>query len=126
MKKLLTFGASLLICGVMIAQKNLPETTPVLRDGIEEGVLAMNLYPNPNTGGLLNLEVSGLNLETQSIVHFSIVDRTGHARLNQRYKIQELTSFTNRIDLSQIPPGIYTVRLVAGNTVLNQRLAIGG
>lgn len=125
MKKLITFGAALFICGAMVAQKNFTDATPVERSGAEEQSLAMNLYPNPNNGGVLNIEVSGLNLDTQSSIDFSIVDRTGHARLRQRYTVQELTSFTNRIDLAKVPPGIYTVRLVAGNATINQRLAIG-
>lgn len=125
MKKLMIFGASMLLCGAMIAQKQFPEPVPTLRDGIDEGELTMNIYPNPNSGDMLNLEVSGINLDTQSNIDLSIVDRTGHPRLNQRYTVKEVTSITNRIDLSKVPPGMYTVRVVAGNTTLHQRLAIG-
>jgi uncharacterized delta-60 repeat protein len=76
------------------------------------------LYPNPNEGSfLISMQLnSGMELQ------FTIVDATGRMMMNETWN--ESGSFQKQINADQLGAGIYFVRVVIGEDVINKRMIV--
>ena len=83
------------------------------------GADAFNIYPNPNNGKFV-LEISSLQDQRVSL---DILAVDGKKVYEKNYgKIQGQT--TEQIDLSNMPSGIYLVKLMMGDEINTQKLII--
>jgi hypothetical protein len=97
-----------------------PPPPPVLAN---EPVTAgrFTVYPNPVTTGLIRIEAE-LNKPVAE-AGLTISGPTGQALRQSTVKVGG-TTFSQQLDLSQLPTGLYFIRLKAGDAVLTQKVII--
>ncbi|MBD2767202.1 T9SS type A sorting domain-containing protein [Hymenobacter sp. BT664] len=93
--------------------------TAILGAANSEALLrAVSVFPNPSATGVFDLEIHGANAKggLEVLVSNALGQRvhTGSARDN----------FTNPLDLSRLPAGLYTLRLRNGAETMTSRLSI--
>jgi hypothetical protein len=92
--------------------------------GLEEGqesISNMQVYPNPATD---NLTVSFKNTSL-SVVTISLVNQLGQSVLSVTNKYGQSGTRTEKLDISNIPSGIYYVQIGTGNKeVMTQKILI--
>ncbi|HEX8657488.1 MAG TPA: fibronectin type III domain-containing protein [Hymenobacter sp.] len=92
---------------------------PVVASATSEALMrAVSVFPNPSTTGLFDLEIHGAraNGPLEVLVTNALGQRVhkGAARDN----------YTNKLDLSGLAPGIYTLRLRNGEEYMTSRISI--
>lgn len=95
-----------------------PETILFERN-TENGVFAA-LYPNPNNGDMVNLNIAGLDSES---VQVRIFDATGRVVFSNRYVVEgalnTIVSFDN-----PLTSGMYIVEMTYGKEVITERMMV--
>lgn len=95
-----------------------PEALLVERN-TENGVFAA-LYPNPNNGDMVNLNIAGLDSES---VQVRIFDATGRVVFSNRYVVEgalnTIVSFSN-----PLTAGMYIVEMTFGKEVITERMMV--
>lgn len=85
----------------------------------ENGVFAA-LYPNPNNGDMVNLNIAGLDSES---VQVRIFDATGRVVFSNRYVVEgalnTIVSFDN-----PLTSGMYIVEMTFGKEVITERMMV--
>lgn len=76
-----------------------------------------HVFPNPSSGQVfIELEE---NLETEQINLFSLDGRLLESKLNPQFQDNQL-----KIDVSQVPTGLYLLMIQSGNQIFNYRLMV--
>ncbi|MBL7964386.1 MAG: T9SS type A sorting domain-containing protein [Flavobacteriales bacterium] len=89
---------------------------------VDQGGVALGVYPNPNRGDLVTLQLSGLP-ETEQQVQVEIMDMHGRMVVTRSYAAASLLNTT--IDLGgSLASGLYNVNVTFGTERLSQRLVI--
>jgi hypothetical protein len=79
-----------------------------------------NIYPNPNNGELVNLNITGIN---SNEVYVRIMDSMGREVYTNRYAVDG--SLNTMVSFSKsLSQGIYMVEMRAGETVKTQRMVV--
>ena len=101
-------------------QIQVPPPPPVLAN---EPVPAgrFTVYPNPVSTGLIRVEVE-LNKPVAE-AGLTVTGPTGQALRQSTVRVGG-TTFSQQLDLSQLPAGLYFIRLKAGDVVLTQKVII--
>jgi len=88
--------------------------------GINDAALdkAIRLYPNPSGSGTIFLELSGT---TSTVAEIEIFDMQGRMLKNI---VQPNTGDVIRIDVSAMPGGMYQLRVVDEDAILNKRFIL--
>lgn len=81
------------------------------------GSLAIDLHPNP-TRGPLTLRVTGTTAKTAVVEVFDVLGR----RVLQRDLGTQLAESEHRLDLAEVPAGLYIVRVSSGTESITKRL----
>ncbi|MFZ4786194.1 MAG: T9SS type A sorting domain-containing protein, partial [Flavobacteriales bacterium] len=118
-----TFGTvrEVLIAGVApsMVMEN-PGTEVVLVDKINEGGVFASLYPNPNAGESVNLNIAGIESES---VNISIMDASGRVVWSNRYVVDGALFTTVNFD-RPLAAGMYMVEMVYNGQVMTQRMMV--
>lgn len=93
--------------------------TAVAISATSEALLrAVSVFPNPSATGIFDLEVHGANAKSGLDVQVTNV-------LGQRvYSGSARDNYTNRLDLSVLAPGIYTLQVRNGNERMTRQVSI--
>ncbi len=78
------------------------------------------IYPNP-VRDVMNLV---LNPGKSRNVKVLVLDMSGHTVLNQNFEIQSENLSTLRIPVSDLPSGMYMVRIQAGTNVMSRKMIV--
>ncbi len=89
---------------------------------IDETNFFTSVYPNPS-GGLINIKIQ---LAEEEWVQLDLYDLNGRLIRNLLSEIQLPELRTIPIDISDQPPGIYFVKITAGNMEKTERVIIAG
>jgi len=82
--------------------------------------LTFGLYPNPNNGELVNLNLTG---SSDDIVFVRIIDGTGRVIYSNRYAVEG--SLNTVVNFSNpLAAGFYLVELTTANEVITQRMMV--
>ena len=101
-------------------QIQIPPPPPVLAtEPITTGTFSV--YPNPVSNGLVRVEADFVKPVSEASL--TITAATGQAVRQMMLKVGS-TKLTEQLDLSQLPTGLYFLRLNAGDAVLTQKLVI--
>lgn len=95
-------------------------TEVVLVDKINEGGVFASLYPNPNTGESVNLNIAGIESES---VNISIMDASGRVVWSNRYVVDGALFTTVNFD-RPLAAGMYMVEMVYNGQVMTQRMMV--
>jgi Secretion system C-terminal sorting domain len=82
----------------------------------------LRVYPNPSVGGLVRVEAELATATTEAAL--SISGPTGQTLRQQTVSVKNGTTVSESLDLSQLPNGLYFVRLQAGDSVQTRKLMI--
>jgi hypothetical protein len=119
-----TFGTAydLLIAGVAPGGMAMEDagTEVVLLDKINEGGVFASLYPNPNNGESVNLNIAGIESES---VNISIMDASGRVVWSNRYVVDGTLFTTVNFD-RPLAAGMYMVEMVYNGQVMTQRMMV--
>lgn len=80
-------------------------------------ITSLSIYPNPSKGFLI---VAANNLKDGAANHYSIYDVTGRLMLEKQ--LQNATSFSETIDISEFKSGLYFVEVSSGNSVSRRKI----
>jgi hypothetical protein len=84
------------------------------------GEMDANIYPNPNSGDLVNLNITGIN---SNEVYVRIMDSMGREVYTNRYAVDG--SLNTMVSFSKsLSQGIYMVEMRAGDVVKTQRMVV--
>ncbi|MDO9255991.1 MAG: T9SS type A sorting domain-containing protein [Bacteroidales bacterium] len=78
------------------------------------------VYPNP-VSDVMNLM---LNPGKATFALVSVIDITGHTVLNQRFDMQSEELSTIQVPVSELPSGIYMVKIQAGGNVIARKVLV--
>jgi hypothetical protein len=93
--------------------------TAVVASATSEALLrAVSVFPNPSTTGVFDLEIHGAR--AKGPLEVSVTNALGQ----RVHKGTARDNFTNKLDLSGLAPGIYTLRLRNGEEHITSRLSI--
>jgi len=82
--------------------------------------IAANLYPNPNNGEMVNLNMTGISTDN---VHVRIMDGMGRVVYSNRYTVDG--SLNTIVTFSKpLAAGLYMVEFTTGNEVITQRMMV--
>lgn len=82
--------------------------------------ITANIYPNPNNGELMNINLTGI---TSSEVFVRIMDSMGREVYNNRYTVDG--SLNTMVSFSKpLAQGVYMVEFTSGNEVITQRMVV--
>lgn len=82
----------------------------------------MNVYPNPNTGGAINLQINGISSEEVLVV---VYDMFGKEMFSKVIITNENDNDVHAIDPSQkLPAGIYIISATSDQKIYNKRLIV--
>lgn len=98
-----------------------PQETDEAMNGVETlNSVSANLYPNPNNGDLVNLNMTGI--ATQD-VFVRIMDSMGKVVYTNRYTVDG--SLNTIVNFSQpLSAGLYMVEFTSGSEVVTQRMMV--
>ena len=97
-----------------------PPPPPVLANE-PVSVGRFTVYPNPVTTGLIRVEADLAKPVAEA--GLTVTGPTGQALRQSTVRVGG-TSFSQQLDLSQLPTGLYFIRLKAGDAVLTQKVVI--
>ncbi len=80
------------------------------------------VYPNPTAGGLVRVEAELTTPATEAAL--SISGPTGQTLRQQSVSVKNGTTVSESLDLSQLPNGLYFLRLQAGDSSQTRKLVI--
>lgn len=83
----------------------------------------LSVFPNPNSGDVLSLVIENLLPEKHRSIEVTITNRAGETVFRDRFQNEE-KRFAERLDLNDLPRGLYTVKVVLDRIVLTERLAV--
>jgi hypothetical protein len=79
-----------------------------------------NLYPNPNTGDMVNLNIANIDVDN---VFVNITDMQGRIVYTNRYTVDG--SLNTIVTFAQpLANGVYNVQFIIGNEILNEKLMV--
>jgi len=79
-----------------------------------------NIYPNPNNGDLVNLNITGI---TSNEVYVRVLDSMGREVYTNRYSVDG--SLNTMVNFNQsLAQGVYMVEITAGDEVKTQRMIV--
>lgn len=124
MKKLILTLLTVAVCtaGAHVATAAINGGEPVTVTQGDE--LRLAIFPNPNKGEQLQVTAGTLNPRAHRLLEITILDRAGQRFLQETFRVGDVEQFVEKIDLKGIQEGMYTVKVVVGQTVLHQRLFI--
>jgi hypothetical protein len=119
-----TYGAAYMVAvngtspaAASMAINNTPVANAVMST---MGEMDANIYPNPNSGELVNLNITGIN---SNEVYVRIMDSMGREVYTNRYAVDG--SLNTMVNFGQsLSQGIYMVEMRAGDTVKTQRMVV--
>lgn len=82
----------------------------------ETSDLLWRIYPNP-ARDMLQVEMLDVSWDTERVVRYKLIDSTG-----RRVSKGSFIGIQTQLNLSQTPPGIYTLELVSEEVVLQRKL----
>jgi hypothetical protein len=84
------------------------------------GNISSNIYPNPNNGDVMNINLTGV---TSNEVFVRIMDGMGRVVYTNRYSVDG--SLNTMVSFSKpLAQGVYMVEFTAGNEVITQRMMV--
>lgn len=84
------------------------------------GSASANLYPNPNNGDMVNLNMTGISSDN---VFIRIMDSMGRVVYSNRYTVEG--SLNTIVTFSKpLASGLYMVEFTSGNDVITQRMMV--
>lgn len=89
---------------------------------IEENFSSFALYPNPNNGDYVNINLSNINQEVERIT-IDIFDMFGK-RVISRQIANSGNQFNTIMPLDGIASGVYTVAIIVGDEVRTERMIV--
>lgn len=88
--------------------------------GYNDSNVSANLYPNPNNGDMVNLNMTGI---TAKDVHIRIMDGMGKVVYTNRYTVEG--SLNTIVTFSKpLASGLYMVEFTSGSEVTTQRMMV--
>jgi Secretion system C-terminal sorting domain/Matrixin/IPT/TIG domain len=84
-----------------------------------ENSMHLRLFPNP-TANLLNIELIGANAIRE--ISFSLFDANGICIPELQYELQRLSKTTWKVDLKDLPSGMYLARLGCNSSYSNHKI----
>lgn len=92
------------------------------RSMIEGGAKAM-LYPNPNNGEALFVNIDGIDASVERVM-IDIYDIAGKRVISEQIAGQGSNTLFTQLSLNDLNSGMYIVNIIAGEEVFTQRLAV--
>jgi len=91
------------------------------QQGLTSGMsIAANIYPNPNNGEMVNLNMTGITADN---VHVRIMDSMGRVVYTHRYAVDG--SLNTIVTFSKpLAGGLYMVEFTSGTEVITQRMMV--
>jgi Secretion system C-terminal sorting domain len=89
---------------------------------LADGNFFTSVYPNPS-GGLINIKIQ---LAEEEWVQMDLYDLNGRLIRNLLSEIQPPELRTMQVDMTDQPPGIYFVKIIAGDMEKTERVIIAG
>lgn len=100
-------------------------------DGVEAateatftGTPKLEMYPNPNRGDRVTVQVSNIDPSTVRQLNVTILNNLGQRVLMQDFRLQNERVFKQQLSLLDIKPGIYVVQVTIGDKVISDRLVV--
>jgi GEVED domain/Secretion system C-terminal sorting domain len=93
---------------------------PIVNEERTEIMVEANLYPNPNTGDMVNLNLANIDVDN---VFVNITDMNGRIVYTNRYSVDG--SLSTIVTFAQpLANGVYNVQFIIGNEILNEKLMV--
>jgi len=84
---------------------------------------SVKLYPNPNTGELLFIDLVNWNENTE--IQIALIDVAGIKYFEQRLNVNENGEFSGKLNMpTNLAPGLYFIQLISGNKLETYKLLI--
>jgi hypothetical protein len=97
-----------------------PAQEPISAVEVAGGNISSNIYPNPNNGDVMNINLTGV---TSSEVFVRIMDSMGREVYTNRYSVDG--SLNTMVSFSKpLAQGVYMVEFTAGTEVITQRMMV--
>jgi hypothetical protein len=81
----------------------------------------ISIVPNPVSNGMATVRLSA---STTGTVELRVIDLAGKIVLRQQNQVYEGTNSISLNNLSRLMPGIYTLQLIDGETVMNSKFSL--
>ncbi|MEZ4798652.1 MAG: T9SS type A sorting domain-containing protein [Flavobacteriales bacterium] len=81
---------------------------------------SVKLYPNPNNGEMINIQLTGITSET---VQVNVIDALGRVITTNQYSVNNSFNGTILFD-TKLSSGMYNVQIIDGETVMTERVII--
>ncbi|MGB3467420.1 MAG: T9SS type A sorting domain-containing protein, partial [Cyclobacteriaceae bacterium] len=88
--------------------------------GDTQGRIDASSYPNPASGGKVNVDIKGNNFGKY---HVNIMTLTGQVMISESVE-KSIDEFSTEIDVTKLESGIYNMQVIKGNQYRNIRIVI--
>ncbi len=122
------YGEAQLLSIIGAAGLTVNDDSPVVvapqadRSLIDNSAAAM-LYPNPNNGEALFINLEGIAVDVERVM-IDIYDVAGKRVISEQIAGQGSTNLFTQLSLSELHSGMYIVNIMAGEQMFTQRLAV--
>lgn len=100
------------------------EAADAVTEIVVTGTPKLEMYPNPNRGDRVTVQVSNIDPSTVRQLNVTILNNLGQRVLSQDFRLRNERVFKEQLSLMDFKPGIYVVQVTLGDKVISDRLVV--